>query len=474
MGSSSSEGILDFSFPNATTDSTNSLTSTNILNWIHTLQTPPQISQHSLIAPYSDIQYLKRRRTSDSIPSEFLADAPSSRKRRKALETMTENGNAQGSRQFSTPSRKAKASTGQDDDSQGAANKFMTPTKASAQRKLTFPSQIGVQMEDHGLLFEDCNALEGYSGFVEKVKEIVLGNRWSTMKPESAKRFRNYHRYYARMNENTLLSHCFPILMANGYHKMESSEEYHAEGMEKDRQTYVDYLEDEGIAETMNHDFHRTLVPSRFDKKSDKLLQEMAKALAKTPGMENPRPDYTFGHRIDRIPKFKVPMPRDVTDLLELAPGMHNAFLVVEAKGDAGSVAEAENQLRRAGATLVNGARLLRTKVGDNLITEGPDDSTFVFGATFSPQAVEIYVHWYDAGTEYYHMNFVETYGIKSDKQLQEGRKALHNILQWGANDRYFDQESLRRQIERYAERVDEEKRTKKKRKGSDGATELE
>ena len=103
----------------------------------------------------------------------------------------------------------------------------------------------------------------------------------------------------------------------------------------------------------------------------------------------------------------------------------------------------------------------------DNLIIDGPDDATFVFGTTFSPQSLDVWVHWYDATTELYHMNYVTSCPIKDTEGASNTRKCMYNILEWGANDRFFQQQSVRDQIGRYARWVDGETRAARRRKGN-------
>ena len=148
-----------------------------------------------------------------------------------------------------------------------------------------------------------------------------------------------------------------------------------------------------------------------------------------------------------------VPMPQEILNLLELAPGMHMAFLIIEGKSHKRSVAEAQNQARRAGATLVNGARKLKRRVDDALVEASIDQDTFVFSATFSTEALQIFVHWYDATNGLYHMNRVSAVTLNDRDQIISGRRQLHNILEWGADVRFWQHRSLRTKIAEFATR---------------------
>lgn len=107
---------------------------------------------------------------------------------------------------------------------------------------------------------------------------------------------------------------------------------------------------------------------------------------------------------------------------------MHHPFLVVEEKSDAGSVATAEDQARRAGATLVNASRELQAAVGELPDLEGPDEDSFVFSCTTSPSGVQIWVHWYEGPStkQLFHMNLIMSGNINIEDQAEQERKALH------------------------------------------------
>ena len=219
---------------------------------------------------------------------------------------MADNGQAQGSGQSSNPNRKAYM---QNHDINNSQWQFETPKKTPGRKEQPSPSEISSFMTDHGLIYEDFEAFEKHGDFVAKVKAIVLGDRWSTMKPESLKRFRNYHTYYRSQNEDAFLHNVFPLMMRNGYYKLENAQDYHAPGMAEDRRTYADFLEDEGIANVINCEFQEAIVPSRFKGDSQRFTQQISKALEKTTGMTNPRPDYVFGHTHDKMPPFRVDLP---------------------------------------------------------------------------------------------------------------------------------------------------------------------
>lgn len=112
---------------------------------------------------------------------------------------------------------------------------------------------------------------------------------------------------------------------------------------------FRDFLSDEKVMVNLDKDFGRTLLPSRFAE-DPTLIDEIAKDLAKDEDLTNPRPDIIFGLQRDKYPlATEVQIPQPILDLLEIAPGIHHAFLIIEGKSHSGSSATAENQARRGG-----------------------------------------------------------------------------------------------------------------------------
>ena len=144
-------------------------------------------------------------------------------------------------------------------------------------------------------------------------------------------------------------------------------------------------------------------------------------------------------------------VPKAINTLLEICPGVINAFLIVESKVDRGFQAETEKQARRGGATIVNSTRILREVVSLNDTTTGADNTSFVFLITMLPLVVDIWVHRYEISTALFHMNLVASYTYKTPQSLNDIRQMLHDILQWGANNRFVEQEDLYKAINQYA-----------------------
>lgn len=345
------------------------------------------------------------------------------------------------------------------------------PQTPKRQKTSTDQDIIGYKMTLYGLL-QDDEAFEKATDFKEHVFDIVTSERGSAMKEASVKKFRAHMKVHKWSNEATFLHHMLPILQGDGYHiagkpsiTPGEEEHHHLENI-----VWKEFLTDEKVIVTLNRDFAKTLLPHRFSE-VPLLIDEIAKSLAKDKGMTNPRPDMTFGIQRDRYPLALEQIPQHILDLLEIAPGVHYAFLTIEGKSHAGDSATAENQARRGGVTLVKASRTLRaelergveqeTAVEENegsvpAVGKGnpikPDYNSFVFSVTISPTYFSIWVHWYDEGSQLYHMNLVESYALNNSKGPVQIRWALHNIIEFGVRTRGPHHQRLSGLIEEYAQ----------------------
>ena len=334
-----------------------------------------------------------------------------------------------------------------------------TPLKSvEALKDLKNADTLGELMRDNGLMFDDKATFNKYPGFKDKVFDIIRQGRDSIMRPGSHKKFEAYLDCYARYNEATFLRKMFPLLMKDGLHLREEGLFTEAEKKQLGQGEYLayrDFLIDEGIVETADREFLRTLVPSSCNRDCELY---MAKVLAKASGMTNPKPDYTFGLQRDQFPRESEAMvPEYITALLNIAPGTRHAFLIVEGKPYDGVKAEAENQARRGGATLVHAERILRGLVEDVADIEGPDEKSFVFSVIIDPDIVEFWVHWYEGKGPgqlgKFHMNRLASRNLVEEEQREDIRRKMHNIMEWGGihGHRYRDRKALHESIHTFA-----------------------
>ena len=346
------------------------------------------------------------------------------------------------------------------DETAGSGQSSVSPSKlASALKPRGNTFNVGEEMDSHGMAFKDDDAYTKYPNFVDKINNIVNPERLSAMKQASARKFQLYLRTFERMNEATFLRIIFPLLMKDGYHVV--AERRDLTDMDKelfrdDKMLYRDFIIDEGCIITFDDEFQRTLIPSIYSE--PKFESALAKALQKVDGMKNPKPDYVYGISLSKIPQDRyAPRPQNITALLQIAPRMAHPFLIIEGKADSGSSVEAEDQARRGGATLVNAARQLRATVEDLPDIPGPDEQSFVFSITMSPKLLEVWVHWYEgpSATQTFHMNKVSSFLLEGDcKHLGAIRQKLHNIIEWGALNRFNELAPLRASINAYSRRV--------------------
>ena len=322
------------------------------------------------------------------------------------------------------------------------------------------------------------------------VQEIINRKRESSINPDSAKKFREVNRYYEKANENTFLHNILAIIIKPGRtvksrvradaleldqeaqyqiqvqkdEEDEEDEEGHKAGAEwhvgkvdtpsdtehtleqvaeqegeKSVQEHEEYTVesfwDDGLAVKIDCEFRKGFLPI---KEKD---EELSRAMAKVDGMTNPKPDFTYGLRIDHysIPN-DVAVSAYIDFLLEVVPFLHHPFFIIEGKSDSGSKAEAENQACRGGAALINAARQLREKIGAQATeAAGPDEQTYIYSATLSPGLMDIWVHWTEVRTMHrplFHMHHLESIALRSHGAPGKLRMIIHNILDWGCVDR--------------------------------------
>ena len=444
----------------------------SIHSWISQIPAPnatlTPASQHPRTSPLSGSHQNSNRRNprlrrcSEPLLSGILGNGPTLRKSRKALQEVSVNmaGKEDGKVVFPVTPKTSGSNITSSGENPSLGHINVSPSKLVAALKPRGNAySAGELMEEHGMVFNDADAYESYPNFVDTINGIVAPERLSEARQESARKFQIYMKTFERLNEATFLHVMWPRLIKDGYHVIKERADFTEEEKEilrDDKMLFRDFVVDEGIMFTHDVEFHRILVPSiNSDAKFELAL---AKALQKHDCMVNPKPDYVYGIHPSRIPRFRrAPRPPNVTALLQIAPGLVHPFLLVEGKADSGSAAEVENQARRGGATLVNAARQLRAMVGDLPDVVGPDEETFVFSITISPKLLEIWVHWYEGpeATQTFHMNKVKQFLLAGDrKQLGLLRDSLHNIMEWGALNRFSQLAGLHGSIHAYAKKV--------------------
>ncbi|KAL8804461.1 MAG: hypothetical protein Q9182_002566 [Xanthomendoza sp. 2 TL-2023] len=350
----------------------------------------------------------------------------------------------------------------------------ISPTKSSLALK-TRNSQYnaGLAMQNHGMVLDEkesffarWNNMET-QGMAEDEKQlrkkylllegliesIITSERPSGVKPASAAKISAYRAEYARHNEATFLHIMWPLLMKDGYHAVKDSAHFTNEEkdlIQAEDTIYKDFLTNEGIVMTLDTDILRDMIPSIHEEVE--FETNLAKALAKDKDkkMKNPRPDYAYGFSPSALPgPIGVPIPGLILAMMDIAPRTRHAFFFAEGKPDGGSVAAAEDQARRGGATLVGAHRDLIATVKELPDVPGPDLDTVVFSVTISPQGYGFYVHWYEGPSTkaLYHMTKFDEVSLYGKANHEKIRRNLHNIIEWGSTKRCYELKLLHEQI---------------------------
>lgn len=281
------------------------------------------------------------------------------------------------------------------------------------------------------------------------------------MKDSSVKTITGNYEYYYRNSEKTFMSKVFGPTIGEGRHPMpghfgeaqntftsatsassptSSSSFDPAQRLQDEVLSRVEFFED-GIASTENVDFVRGILLTGAT--GDTMQNSLVKAMAKAPGWTNPRPDYVYGYRKD-WPGLKTPADasQNLSCNFEIAAGTKLPFCIVEARGDSGCLAGAEDQARRAGGTGMRSHRFLIDMSGNFKVVPpaGADYETAIFTITASPASIVIWLNWVEFGNELdtkgqrvctYHMNKLKSFHWDEPDSLSALRAALHNIMDW-------------------------------------------
>ena len=380
--------------------------------------------------------------------------------------------------------------------------------------------------------FQEDGALYKFPDFAKMVRKIIDRKRESTINPDSAKKFHQVNKYYEKANEDTFLHSILPLIINSGrtvkstvsadgleweqaaqYRIQNPRDQDDQEGQKEGAErhvgqddtgndtgnTYGQVAEqegeesglqpslaqgqeeytvasfwDDGLAVKVNCEFRRGFLPA---KEKD---EELSRAMAKVDGMTNPKPDFTYGLRIDQCPiPDDVRVSAQIDFLLGVVPNLHHPFFIIEGKSDSGSKAEAENQACRGGAALINAARQLRETIGARTTEAiGPDQQTYIYSATLSPGLMDIWIHWAEVRPTIppiFHMNRLDSVSLHSQGAPGKLRLITHNILDWGCVARWPQIQEVYHQIFAYerknhAEKIKQraEKTPTKKRKVND------
>ena len=303
---------------------------------------------------------------------------------------------------------------------------------------------------------------ENYKHFEGMTRNILSGERGSTMKQGSAEHIIRWIRQNKTRSEETIMAQLIPMIIpasrkvqkGTAQDSTTETDALHMDATSRDRaQTFeVKFFSDDGALVNINRQFNRDVLPTWLKAEDQAQLRKM---LAKEPGMTAPKPDYTYGIRENQYPDIhSQKFSTHTRALMGVAPEMVHPYFIIEGKTTKGDLADAENQAICGGATLVRARRLLNAKAGAGDVA-GPDPNSFVYSMTMDTNIARIWLNWCeilpkqkreecvndkskDEGELYenYHMNPLYTALLDDEEMLKELRRKLNNIIDWGCIQR--------------------------------------
>ncbi|RDA88859.1 hypothetical protein CP532_5506 [Ophiocordyceps camponoti-leonardi (nom. inval.)] len=188
--------------------------------------------------------------------------------------------------------------------------------------------------------------------------------------------------------------------------------------------------------------FHKTFDPTQQPNVcSDERLPMMKNTVPETTSrykITNPAPDMLYGYRrrVSLTTRQQLCLSSVEADGLANSNGLVFPFLVVEFKADgpgfAGSLWDATNQCLGAASSCVNIAEGINTR----LQKSGKDVkfSTWVFSIAMNGSEARLFVTWKDRSRFY--TRIVRSFLIHDAQHHSQFRDHVHNIIDWGENER--------------------------------------
>lgn len=343
-------------------------------------------------------------------------------------------------------------------------------------------------LQRSNLLIKDNDALERCSHVLPQAQDIVNADRGSTMKPESQKRFAHAQRTMEDMNEDTGLSEFLNEML----HK----ERQVSKNVSIDKDLSTDapviwepvYWDKDHLASARNQLFLAESVPPL--QSPDTLAMALQQEF---PKLKTPKPDIAYALKSTAFDKEEQYLNNYWIQYAGISSGIYYPFFLIEYKSSAGSIEDATTQACRGGAALVHAMRQMKTLASSPAITAAkttlkasttaPTDSQlptpgetetmgsqpsppadtatntdltmlstaatdssntassmdptqFAFTLALVPSCAQIYIHWAEEGHNgselKYHMHLVDAYILTRQKDVEDLRRAIDNILDWG------------------------------------------
>ncbi|KAL9102563.1 MAG: hypothetical protein Q9163_002313 [Psora crenata] len=340
-------------------------------------------------------------------------------------------------------------------------------TKTQAVVAASTPAQLEQRMRQHGILFEDpVFHHPKYTAFKDHIMSIVDPGRLSAVNESSVRRFQREYHWYNSQNEGTFFGWILPQIskptftpkpeLARAIAACKLEDPFTTKEVGSKAPEGVDDAEEWytiGLGMTRDKLFVCGFLPNAYEDQG--FERQMAKALQKGDGkgFENPKPDALFGFRDDFLdgPEDNLQLDGRILDLLNVAPGLHHPFFLMEGKGKDGNLRQLQLQARRGGSILVKCARETREYAFNTAFRNpGPDFETFLFSSTTTAETYTVYVHFAEVkenGAVRYHMNLVKQTLCRASNAINESRRWNNNICDWGLLNRREGLANMRRQL---------------------------
>lgn len=285
-----------------------------------------------------------------------------------------------------------------------------------------------------------------------KSKAIIGADRGSAMKAQSVEDAASKWKYYEHQNEDTFLNNMLPCVIVEGRREIKVMNPQPGITYQTQTTWFA-----EGVRNAVNREFKRGSQPNRYGAAD----LEALKVLQKEDGMHNAKPDRCYGldPRFFAAQDNGIRYSEDLRFWLYVMADMQHAFFLIEGKSNRGDMTMAGLQARRGGATLVYAHRQILSIIGTPDV-QGVDHRTFTFSAVVSPELLKVYVNWAEVkedGLVDFHYDFVDSFRWTHDEEVEGMRKCLHNILDWGHEERAIELRKLHEDM--YAWQVAEKER---------------
>lgn len=300
-----------------------------------------------------------------------------------------------------------------------------------------------------GLIIDDRReAYERYPNLDHRVQSIINAKRTSEVTNKETDNFQFSFNLYEGQNEDTFLVNILPYLI-----KTDRTVELQPQLPEESKKEIFDFVRS-GLATVINREYRRSFQAFRDD--GSVIDKDLIKAMAKEDGATNPKPDrlyatFPFTYKWP----YNVRIPADIDEHLQIMEGVYNPFFFIEGKSYEGKEMDARNAASRGGGSLCLTLRSLYEMLGFEE-KPGADLRTFVFSATLSPVALNIWVNWAEVREEgkvtLFHMTKVAGWLLDAPN-LGAMRRTLHNILDWGVGARAEGLKPVYEKIVEYAEK---------------------